>query len=150
MACEPVIMKRQFSPTGADLIDRLAIDQIKETLLGTARAKEYAREMNMIEESIDDLIRKKRITLTSGLIKKIAILSQINLHVWRVKDVMAKNPENYMKILTWAQDLNSMKNCAKNSILKEMGQYSPATRRAAFFSKKGKQRYAFLLRDMEK
>jgi len=128
---------RQFHMTFAELVDQLTIDQIREVLLPEEQAKSYASEIQRLEHDIDLLIREKGIELHAGFIRLVMMLAQVNLHVWYNKDKMMNDPENYMELLRFAQDLNSLRNHVRNLIMEETGGATPATKRTTFFKHKG-------------
>ena len=111
--------KRLFLPTIADLIDALAIDQIKEVKLRKQKSS-FSREILKICNDIDiELTEKKSIKLNSRLIRIVIILAQLNLHIWNLKNKMQQKPENYNKYLKLAHQLNGLRNKMKNLLLEE-------------------------------
>lgn len=119
--------QREFLPTLADLVDALSIDQIKEIKL---RDKEsYAKEINMISNDINLLIREKDIKLSAKIIRLVIVIAQTNLSIWENKDSMKQNPKDYEKFLKLAHQLNGIRNKMKNLLLEESGEKEPSKKR---------------------
>ncbi|MCX6328967.1 MAG: hypothetical protein NTZ85_05550 [Bacteroidia bacterium] len=125
---------RQFQFSFADLIDQLTIDQIKEVLLSEEQAKKIISEIEQLEHDIGTLLHNKNIGLKAEFIRMVILLSQINLHVWYNKDEMMSEPDNYIELLRFSQDLNSMRNHIKNLIMAAIDEATPANKRSTFFS----------------
>lgn len=141
---------RQFNVTFAELVDHLTIDQIKEVLLPAEQAKNYASEIKQLEHDIDIIISEKEIRLSAEYLRVIILLAQVNLYVWYNKDKMANEPENYMELLRFAQDLNSLRNHIKNLILEKTGEATPASKRATFFNYDSNKWYTDIIKNMRK
>ena len=120
--------KRLFLPAGADLIDRLTIDQIKETLLPNMN-EAVTEEMDKICHDIDNMIEERGIKLTARTIRIIIALSQMNLHIWHMKDRMQEFPEQYNDLLKLAHQLNGIRNQMKNLLLEEFCDADKAAQR---------------------
>ena len=80
----------------AELIDKLTIDQIKSVLL-TKGKKSIQSEINILLHDIDIILKKRKINLNSKLIINLITLSQINIHIWELKDKMKLNKKDYNK-----------------------------------------------------
>jgi hypothetical protein len=114
---------RQFLPPMAELIDRLTVTQIKENLLGDASGDFYA-EISKLVNDIDLIISEKKVPLSGQLIRAVVMMSQINLHIWRNKDLMQENLENeseYLLHLKKAHQMNGVRNLLKNYLLELEG-----------------------------
>lgn len=125
---------RLFLPPLAELIDRLTVDQIKET---TFREKEAIREeMKRIEHDLNMIIEEKNIKLDAALIRVIIALAQLNLHIWNNKDTMeiyhASEPDRYMELLKLSHQLNGIRNRLKNHLLVLSGDKDGASLRSNF------------------
>lgn len=121
--------KREYLPTLADLIDALTIDQIKEVKFHEKRLA-YAEGIKKICNDIDLIIGEKDIKLNSKLIRIIVVIAQLNLHIWENKDRMQnESPENYLRLLKFAHQLNGIRNTLKNKILEEIGDKDPSKKR---------------------
>ena len=100
----------------AELIDKLTIDQIKSVLL-TKGKKSIQSEINILLHDIDIILKKRKINLNSKLIINLITLSQINIHIWELKDKMKLNKKDYNKYLKLAHQLNGIRNKIKNYLL---------------------------------
>ena len=105
--------ERKYLPTLSELIDRLAIAQIKEVFISDHK-EEYAQEIKDILHDIDILLSQSR-GVDAEMIRAIVVLSQMNLHIWH-------NESNYRKgikdgnNLELTHGLNGIPNTAKNNI----------------------------------
>lgn len=120
-------IERKYLPTLADLIDVLAIDQIKEIKLENKHS--YALEMKKISHDINVLIAQKQIKLSARLIRMIIVIAQINLFIWNNKDKMQEDPSRYNDLLKLAHQLNGIRNRMKNKISEEVGDKEPSKKR---------------------
>ena len=119
MSEENIKKERQFLPPLAELIDRLTVTQIKQALLGD-KNKDFLNEMNKISHDMDIIIEKENIKLDSRVIRIIVLISQMNLHIWKNKDLMQENLNNndkYLELLKLAHELNGIRNKMKNHLL---------------------------------
>ena len=139
---------RHFNTTFAELVDNLTINQIKEVLLPRDQVGSYASELKHLEHDIDLIINEKQIRLSAKIIKMMILLAQLNLHVWYIKDKLIENPDNYMDLLRFAQDLNSLRNYIKNLILGESKELTPSTRRSTFFKNENKAWYTHIIKSI--
>lgn len=141
--------KRQINITFAELVDQLTVDQIKEVLLPEEQARNYASEIERLEHDIDLLINEKEIRLPAQFLRMIILLAQVNLYVWHNKDKMTNEPDNYMELLRFAQDLNSLRNYIKNLILEETGEATPASKRATFLNYDSDEWYTDIIKSLK-
>jgi hypothetical protein len=114
---------RQFLPPMSELIDRLTVTQIKENLLGD-ESGDYYEEITKLVNDLDLIISEKKVPLSGQLIRAIVMVSQINLHIWRNKDLMQENLENeteYLLYLKKAHQMNGVRNLLKNYLLELEG-----------------------------
>lgn len=113
------MIERKYLPTLSELIDRLAITQLKEVFI-TEHRKEYAQEIALIMHDIELLVSSGQVVINADLIRAIVILSQMNLHIWH-------NESNYRKGIKEGNDLelthglNSIRANAKNRIQSVVG-----------------------------
>jgi hypothetical protein len=111
--------ERKYLPTLSELIDRLAITQLKEVFISEHR-EEYSQEIALIMHDIDMMVASGQMTVNADLIRAIIVLSQMNLHIWH-------NESNYRKGIKDGNDLelthglNSIRNNAKNRIQSVVG-----------------------------
>jgi hypothetical protein len=112
--------KRKFHVPLAELLDRLTVDQIKEVLLDDGK-ESYADEIRILQHDIDLIINYKNIPCTSRLLRLVAIIAQMNLHIWYLKDRMQEDQGKYDDHLRLAHQLNGIRNRIKNLLLEETG-----------------------------
>ena len=121
---------RKFVLPAAELIDRLSVDQIKEMLLSDN--KSITKEINDLSYDIDLIISEKEITLSSRLLRIIIVLSQINVHIWYLKDKMQEDEKRYNELLKLAHQINGVRNRMKNLLLEEFGDKEKSLIRSNF------------------
>jgi len=121
--------ERKYAVPFAELVDRLTVDQIKEVLLNESR-ESYAAEMEMLQHDIDNLISQRSIPLTAKLLRVIIVLSQLNLHIWFLKERMQVETEKYDELLKLAHQLNGIRNRMKNLLLEEAGDRERSAQRS--------------------
>ena len=110
---------RKFLTPLSELIDRLTVDQIKQLLNKDDSQESLKKEMQNIMYDIDQIINDKKTKLDSEIIRMIIILSQINLHIWNLKDKMEKDKNGYDKNLKLAHQINGIRNQIKNKLLEK-------------------------------
>mgnify|MGYP001177806324 CR=1 FL=1 len=123
---------RKFLIPLSELIDRLTVDQIKLLLNKDDSNKSIKKEMQKMTHDIDQIINDKKIKLDSEIIRMIIILSQINLHIWNLKDKMEKDANNYDKNLKLAHQINGIRNQIKNKILEKTNDLNQSSKRSNF------------------
>jgi len=121
--------ERKYVVPFAELVDRLAVDQIKEVLFDEGKAS-YAAEMEILQHDIDLLITERGIPLTAKLLRIIVALSQLNLHIWLLKDRMQVESDKYDELLKLAHQLNGIRNRMKNLLLEEAGDREKSAQRS--------------------
>ena len=121
---------RKFVLPAAEVIDRLAVDQIKEMLFDDN--KSMTEEIEKLSHDIDMLIREKKIVLDARLMRIIMVLSQINVHIWYLKDKMQENEDQYDELLKLAHQINGVRNRMKNLLLEEFGDKDKSLVRSNF------------------
>ena len=123
--------ERKFLPAFAELIDRLAVDQIKEVLLPEIKTT-VADEMEKLCHDVDLLVEERELKLSSRIIRIIIALSQLNLHIWQLKDQMQEGTEHYDEQLKKAHQLNGIRNQLKNILLQEAKDKEKSAQRTNF------------------
>tara|TARA_B100000902_G_C27259683_1_gene889952 strand:+ start:773 stop:1177 length:405 start_codon:yes stop_codon:yes gene_type:complete len=121
---------RKFVLPAAELIDRLAVDQIKEMLFDDN--KSITEEIDKLSHDIDMLIQDKKIVLNSRLLRVLMVLSQINVHIWYIKDKMQDDEQRYDELLKLAHQINGVRNRMKNILLEEFGDKEKSLVRSNF------------------
>ena len=122
---------RQFLPAFAELVDRVTVNQIKEVLIPNLN-NDIKDEMDKLCHDIDLLIKERDIRLTSRYIRIIIALSQMNLHIWNLKDRMHHETDNYDELLKLAHQLNGIRNQLKNMLLEESMDKEKSAQRTNF------------------
>lgn len=122
---------QKFTLPLAELIDRWTVDQIKEVLL-PRQSKSVKKEIKSLSASVDDILKNKKIEFNSRLLGILIALSQINLHIWFLKDRMQEDKRKYSSFLKRAHQLNGIRNQLKNILLYETGDLEPSKKRTNF------------------
>tara|TARA_A100001515_G_scaffold139778_1_gene134759 strand:+ start:3489 stop:3905 length:417 start_codon:yes stop_codon:yes gene_type:complete len=122
--------ERRFLLPAAELIDRLSVDQIKEMLFEDSES--ITKEIEDLSHDIDLILSKKDIKLDSRFIRIVMAISQINVHIWYLKDKMQENEEKYDELLKLAHQINGVRNRMKNLLLEEFGDKEKSLVRSNF------------------
>lgn len=121
---------RKFVLPAAELIDRLAVDQIKEMLFDDN--KSITKEIQNLSDDLEHIIGEKEVVFTTRLLRIIVALSQINVHIWYLKDKMQEDEERYDELLKLAHQINGVRNRLKNLLLEEFGDKEKSLLRSNF------------------
>lgn len=105
---------RRYLPTMAELIDRLAIVQLKEVFLPDHK-EEYAKEISDISHDIQVCLDEGTTPINAETIRAIVVLSQMNLHIWH-NESDARKGINSGENLRLTHGINGIRNTAKNKI----------------------------------
>ncbi|HPG00739.1 MAG TPA: class I SAM-dependent methyltransferase [Kiritimatiellia bacterium] len=84
----------------------------------------------------------------SPLVRLVIFLAQVNLHVWYLKDPMKEEPQRYGDLLAFAQDLNSLRNVCRNTIMDLLGEGNLSQHHTFFFRDEGGAWYRPLIQWM--
>ena len=122
--------ERKFVLPAAELIDRLSVDQIKEMLFDDNDS--ITKEIQNLSHDIDLIISQKEIKVDSRFIRIIMVVSQINVHIWYLKDMMQENEDRYDELLKLAHQINGVRNRMKNLLLEEFGDKEKSLMRSNF------------------
>jgi len=108
--------KRQYKLPLGELIDKITILQLRETLLNS---KKYEEDIRQLEHDIDLVMNEKNIVLNARMVRIIFIIAQLNTLIWTFKDKMGNdtNNEEYVKYLKLAHQVNGLKNALKNRLI---------------------------------
>lgn len=112
-------MERAFVLPLSELIDRMTVTQIKTIMLKESTS-DFNSELEKLKKDISSIINAKNHNIDGEFIQSIVILSQINLHIWNLKDQMQEHvdePDEYLRLLKYAHQLNGYRNKVRNSIL---------------------------------
>jgi hypothetical protein len=122
-------VERKYKVPLAELIDRLTVNQIKEVLLSEGKSS-YANEMEIIQHDINLIVTERGIALNARLLRIVIALSQLNLHIWHLKERMQQEPDKYDEFLKLAHQLNGIRNRMKNLLLEETGDREKSAQRS--------------------
>jgi hypothetical protein len=104
----------------SELLDRISIDQIKQLLTGKNKDS-VSGEIRDLLHDIDVLIGQYNIKPSARLIRLLIVLAQINLHIWRAKQIMMQEPGQFESQMVLSHQLNGIRNQVKNALLEETG-----------------------------
>ncbi len=121
---------RKFVLPAAELIDRLSVDQIKEMLFDDKSS--ITKEIEDLSHDIDLILSEKEVKLNSRIIRILMVISQINVHIWYLKDRMQEDAEKYDELLKLAHQINGVRNRMKNLLLEEFGDKEKSLLRSNF------------------
>ena len=116
----------------SELIDLISNFQIKETKLNN---QHFSKELNKASKDLEKLLKKKKIRVTSNIIRKIIFVSMTNLLVWESKDEMLLNKKKYYPILKKALQMNSIRNATTNSLMDDFKESDLTRIRVVKFTK---------------
>lgn len=105
---------RKYLPTESELIDRLAINQLKEVFIPEHK-EQYAKE---IDDIIYDL---NEMGIDGEGIRAIIVLAQMNLHIWH-NESEARKGKNAGENLLLTHGINGIRNTAKNKIQERLAE----------------------------
>ena len=119
--------QRQYELPLSELIDKLTILQLRETLLNSAV---YADDIQRLEHDIDLVLRQKNIVLTARSVRIVFLMGQLNTLIWLYKDRMAEVGDGgqYTRYLMLAHQVNGLKNALKNRLMDDVGDIPAAHR----------------------
>ena len=109
--------KKKINYNLSDLVDRLAIDQIKQIQLEKS-VKNYEKSISKIGKSIDLLFKRKKIKLNDQLVGILLSLSQINLFIWITRNEISNQRKPVPKKIKLSHQLNALRNQLKNKLSK--------------------------------
>lgn len=112
---------RKYLPTFAELIDRLAIVQLKAIFIPENRDA-YAIEMENILHDLDLIISERTIGLTSNMIRAIQIVMLSNRYIWENESKARAGGNEQDRLLKLTHSINGVRNTAKNVISAELGE----------------------------
>jgi hypothetical protein len=105
---------RKYLPTIAELIDRLAIVQLKEVFVPDHK-EEYSKEISDIVHDIQVCLDEGSEPINAETIRAIIVLSQMNLHIWH-NEADARKGINSGENLRLTHGINGIRNTSKNKI----------------------------------
>lgn len=114
-------MERKWLPNLAELIDRLAIHQLKEVMIPEHKEK-YAEEMKMIIHDIDQILMNEDLHVNAEVVHAIVSIAQINAHIWYNESAARKGESQDLSKLKLTHGLNGIRNRLMNLVLNRIGQ----------------------------
>lgn len=106
--------QRKYLPTLADLIDRLAIVQLKEIFI-PEHAAEYRKEREMIEHDIDLILEDGR-SIGAREVRAILMVMLSNRVIWENESKARAGGSEQDKLLKFTHSINGVRNTFKNVI----------------------------------
>jgi hypothetical protein len=144
---EPPPLKTDFSI--ADLIDAMAIAQLKETLFTGPAVATATEQLLSLTHDLDRRLAALPAPSPARVIRLSACLSLLHAVIWMNKDRLQLEPDRYMELLNEAQDLNGLRNVCRNELLATFGELTPATKRAVFLERHPASRFHALRHSLE-
>lgn len=113
-----VIESRRYLPTLADLVDRLAIVQMKAIFI-PERAQEYTDERKLIEHDIDLILAElqdRGAKVTAGDVHAILVIMLSNRFIWENESKARAGGSDQDRLLKLTHSINGIRNAAKNEL----------------------------------
>lgn len=104
---------RKYLPTLSDLVDRLAIVQLKAVFI-PERTKEYLAERALIEHDIDVILRGRKITASD--VHAMLVIMLANRFIWENESKARAGGNEQDKLLKLTHSINGVRNAAKNQL----------------------------------
>ena len=112
---------RKYLPTFAELIDRLAIVQLKYIFI-PENSDAYKTEMDDIIHDLNLIIKEKDIKITGDMIINIMRVMLTNRYIWENESKARLGGNEQDKLLKLTHSINGIRNTAKNVISNEIGE----------------------------
>ena len=112
---------RKYLPTFAELIDRLAIVQLKYIFI-PENSDAYKTEMDDIIHDLNLIIQEKDIKITGDMIINIMRVMLTNRYIWENESKARLGGNEQDKLLKLTHSINGIRNTAKNVISNEIGE----------------------------
>ncbi len=138
---------RRYEWALTDLVDALTISQIRQSLV-PEHSITAKRDLADLTRDIDATLAENKAVMTSEAVKLVLFISQANLRVWLNKERMLTDESKYFELLEFAQELNGLRNHARNRLMSEWNEMRPARKRATFLKQNSKQWYRSILNDL--
>jgi len=110
--------ERRYLQTLSELIDRLAIVQLKEVFIPEYK-DEYAQEIEDIVHDIQLILDDHEAVVDAKTIRAIIVCAQMNLHIWQNESKFRRGEKEGNLELT--HGLNGIRNTSKNIIQELIG-----------------------------
>ncbi len=112
--------ERQYLPTLAELIDRMAIVQLKAIFIPEHR-DEYIAERQLIEHDIDLLLASLPQPLAARELHAAMVLMLVNHAIWINESKAREGGSEQDQLLKFTHSINGTRNTAKNVIAAATG-----------------------------
>lgn len=112
--------ERKYLPTFAELIDRLAIVQLKYIFIPD-NSIEYKKEMDDIIHDLDVIINEKDIKITGTMVINVMRVMLTNRYIWENETKARAGGTEQDKLLKLTHSINGIRNTTKNMISNETG-----------------------------
>lgn len=114
--------KRVYLPTIAELVDRMAICQLKAVFIPENKS-EYMKEVELIKQDINICILEKNITVNiAELLHATQVNMLANRVIWENESEARKGGSNQDYLLKYTHSINGIRNNAKNIISQMLGE----------------------------
>lgn len=110
---------RRYLPTLSDLVDRLAIVQLKAIFIPEHR-EAYMAERALIEHDVDMLLQEafddNGVTLNAAAIHAILVIMLANRFIWENESRARAGGADQDRLLKLTHSINGVRNAAKNAL----------------------------------
>ena len=114
--------ERQYLFTLGELIERLAVLQLREMILPKDRTGNAA-DIARICADINTILKSKSIIADARLLRLVLLTGALNTLIWEYKDNLGRDYNYYLKL---SHQINGLRNQVKNIINTETGETSAA------------------------
>jgi len=114
-------MNRKYLPTFAELIDRMTICQLKAIFIPENK-EAYDKEIEDIKHDLGQIIEEKNIKLTPELLRATTLVMLTNRYIWENESKCREGDSQDLELLKLTHSINGVRNTAKNTISKELGE----------------------------
>ena len=139
---------KEYQPNISELIDMLSILQIKE-VKSKKNLKNIKNQISNIKDNLNFLLKRKKNKLNSKMIRKIFLVSIINLLVWQLKDDMLLETKKYNKYLKKALELNTIRNSVFNLMMKNFDEFDETRIRTETLCKTNRNWHKILIKSVK-
>ena len=109
---------RRYLPSLSDLVDRLAIVQMKAIFI-PERAGEYLQERQLIEHDIDLILHQRQedgSRVTASDVHAILVIMLANRFIWENESKARAGGSDQDRLLKLTHSINGVRNAAKNQL----------------------------------
>jgi hypothetical protein len=112
---------RLYTPTFAELVDRLAIVQLKAIFI-PEHAEEYEKEIQLIMHDMDEILTAKNANYTAKMVHATLMVGIVNLFIWVNESKAREGGSQQDHLLKTTHSVNGVRSTAKNVIAQGMGE----------------------------